>query len=444
MNIMSKQKSVYQCQNCGQSFPAWSGQCSACGQWNTLVETPVSPQPRSARSSSPLSPINLSEVDIGGSSRVSTGIDELDRVLGGGLVAGQVVLLAGEPGVGKSTLLIKAAQSFGQLSQKPCLYVSGEESPTQVKNRAQRLGLKGDWVQILSENEADQILPLIKNDYCMVVVDSVQTLVTSDLSGVAGSIGQVKECSFRLSQQAKRVGVPLLLIGQITKEGTIAGPKTLEHLVDTVLTLEGDRFQTFRLLKSSKNRFGDDREVGVFEMLETGLEPVANPSDRFLSQRQANVSGSVVAVLMEGSRPMLLEIQALTAKTFFGYPRRASSGFPANRLLLLLAVLEKHTSLSFGQYDVYINIASGVRVSEPACDLAVCLALASSLTGKALGPKAAAFGEVGLSGEIRRVSQMDRRRQEAERMGYTQVISPEKFSRLPAVFSSLGLSNIGS
>lgn len=442
---MSKTKSVFQCQSCEQSFPAWSGQCPSCGQWNSLVETIVSTSPSkgnfNGRGTGTVSPTSLHSLELTSSSRLLTGISELDRVLGGGLVGGQVVLLAGEPGVGKSTLLLKVAENFSQATGKDCLYISGEESPLQVKNRAQRLGLSGERVQILSETQLDLFLQLITSKYCLIIVDSAQTVTTADLTGAAGSVGQVRECAFRLSQQAKREGVPLLIVGQITKEGTIAGPKTLEHLVDTVLTLEGDKFHTFRLLKASKNRFGDDREVGVFEMLENGLEPVANPSDRFLSERQAGVSGSVVAVLMEGTRPMLIEIQALTAKTSFGYPRRASSGFPPNRLLLLLAVLEKHTGLSFQDHDVYINVAAGVKVSEPACDLAVCLALSSSLTGQALDPKIAIFGEVGLAGEIRRVSQMDRRQDEAKRMGYNQIVSPMGYKHVRHLLPLLGVKN---
>jgi len=393
-----------------------------------LVETVISTGSGSSKlgrgKRAAVKPRQLSEVTTSSSQRIKTGIDEFDRVLGGGFVPGQVVLLAGEPGIGKSTLLLQVAQRLA--SDKKVLYASGEESPVQIKNRADRLRIGGEGVHIIPETDIDALIPVISVEYSLLIIDSVQTLTTQDLSGAAGSVGQVRECAYRAARQAKTAGVPLVLVGQITKGGTIAGPKTLEHIVDTVLYLEGDKFHAFRLLKAQKNRFGDASEVGVFEMGERGMMGVTSPSERLLSGRQIGASGSVVAVLLEGLRPVLLEIQALTTKTVFGYPRRTASGFPANRLLLLLAVLEKHAGLPFQDYDVYINVSAGFKIDEPAADLAACLALASSLTNQPVPSKIAAFGEIGLSGEIRSVSQIKRRQEEAERMGYTTVVGPNE------------------
>lgn len=417
----------------------WAGQCSSCGVWNSLVEVVVSSKKKGALSAGKQSIKiqKLSEVDVSSKGRTKVGISEFDRTLGGGLVGGQVVLLAGEPGIGKSTLLLQVAGQMVVKSDHPVLYASGEESPVQIKNRATRLGITGERVQIVPETNVDVLLEAITNQYSLVIIDSIQTLSTQDLSGAAGSIGQVRESAFRLTQKAKRAGVPLVIVGQITKGGSIAGPKTLEHIVDTVLYLEGDKFHSFRLLKVNKNRFGDASEVGVFEMGEQGMMGVANPSDRFLSQRQNDASGSVVTVLLEGSRPVLLEIQALTAKTVFGYPRRTASGFSNNRLLLLLAVLEKHAGLDFSNSDVYLNVAAGFKINDPSADLAVCLALASSLTNKVVDSKIAVFGEVGLSGEIRSVSQEGRRVKEAQRMGYSDVITPDKYRNIRSVIGNL-------
>ena len=355
--------------------------------------------------------------------RVSTAIEEFDRVLGGGMVPGQVILLAGDPGIGKSTLITQIAREFGS---KKVLYVCGEESPQQIKLRIKRVSYNGANLYFLNETSADAVVDALEqgDQFSLIIVDSIQTITTSQLAGAAGSVGQVRESAAVLSSAAKRLNIPLILIGHVTKEGAVAGPKVLEHMVDTVLYLEGDSQHMFRMLRTVKNRFGPTNEVGIFEMTEKGMEQVNDPSKLFLSERLEAASGSCVTVVMEGFRPILFEIQALTTRTTFGYPVRTTSGFNVNRLKVLIAILEKRCGLNLGTHDVFVNVAGGFKISEYAADLAVCLAVASSLKEKPVGSKVLAFGECGLSGEIRRVAHEEKRIKEAKKLGFDSVISP--------------------
>ncbi len=426
---MPKTSVRYVCQNCGQEFLKWSGQCGSCGEWNTLVETavtaPRSKNNRSSKNRAASQIIKFSQVKGKEFIRLKTGIHELDRVLGGGLVPGSVVLLAGEPGIGKSTLLTQLAIKL----KENILYVCGEESPEQIKLRINRLGQAGDNLSFLPTTDVDDVVAS-SSDAKILIVDSIQTMATSDLTGMAGSVGQIRECAFRLLNYAKETGIVVFLVGHITKEGVIAGPKILEHLVDTVLYLEGDRRHEFRVLRSQKNRFGSVDEVGVFLMTGKGLEEVANPSDIFLEERQKNVPGSCVTAVMEGTRPVLVEIQALVVPTQLAVPRRIGTGVDPRRLQLLTAVLTKRARLPLGNMDVYVNVAGGLNLKEPAADLGICLAIASSCKNKALGGSTAAFGEVGLLGEIRKVSFSDKRIQEAKKLGYSKVIGPNSFKNI--------------
>ncbi len=446
--MAKKPKTIYVCQSCGHEHPRWSGRCPQCGEWNTFVETVVSRSPptsaklwRGRKPPNKLKSLTLSEVTSHASSRLSTGIGEFDRVLGGpsvhseftascsgqaGIVPGSAILLAGEPGIGKSTLLLQVAAGV----VPSALYVSGEESPSQIKLRADRLGLKSN-IQILSETNVDALVSSLAHPATpvlpsLIIIDSVQTLTTEDLSAGAGTISQVRECSQRLIQLAKSKDMPLILAGHVIKGGAIAGPKVLEHMVDVVLYLEGDKFHKFRLLRSHKNRYGSDQEVGVFEMGDRGLSEVANPSDNFLSERLKNTPGSVVTATMEGTRPVLVEIQALVSSTSLSHPRRTTSGFSYNRLLTIIAVLQKRTKINLQNKDIYVNVAGGFKVSEPAADLACALAIVSSVKDKPVEPQTCVFGEVGLSGEVRKVSQSERRAKEAKKLGFKKIISPEK------------------
>jgi DNA repair protein RadA/Sms len=435
---MVKAKSIYICQSCSFESAKWVGQCPNCNEWNTFAETVVEVSRRSVGGSSKKSQIinknafYLNKVKAKDLKRVKTGVSEFDRVIGNGFVNGQVILLAGEPGIGKSTLLTQIAQYMSKI-KKDVVYVCGEESPGQIKLRADRLKYSPDNLLVLAENDSDIIAATVENlvsaadegTVGLIIVDSIQSLSSENLTGIAGSVGQVRYGAQELSQMAKRLGVPLVLVGHVTKEGTVAGPKVLEHLVDTVLYLEGDTQHMFRILKTTKNRFGAVSEVGIFEMGDLGLVEVLNPSEMLLGSKDENVAGSCVTVVMEGYRPLLFEIQALTVKTAFGYPRRTTSGFNVNRLQLLIAILEKRAKLNLSNHDVYVNVAGGFKVSEYAVDLAVCLAIASSLKDKPLKPNVAAFGECGLLGEVRQVSHQDRRANEAKKLGYTRVVSPQ-------------------
>ena len=428
---MPKFLTKFVCQQCGAESPKWLGRCPECGEWNSLVETviPTTQKGMMMEKGESLIPQKLSQIKFSSFARMKTGLSEFDRVLGGGLVAGSVVLVAGEPGIGKSTLMLQLAEKVGGL------YVSGEESLQQIKIRAERLGIKKENLFFLNETDVDLINETFKedNEFKMVVVDSVQTLTTQDLTGSAGAVGQVRECAARLVRIAKKKGLPIFLIGHVTKEGAVAGPKILEHMVDTVLYLEGEKFGSFRLLRTTKNRFGATDEVGVFEMTDKGMLGVENPSKIFLSQRQKGMPGSIIVATMEGTRPVLVEIQALVTQTQLAVPRRIASGIDYNRLQLICAVLAKRLGLPLGSFDIFVNVAGGLRIEEPAADLGVALAIFSSFKNLSLDNKTVVFGELGLLGEIRNISQASQRIKEAKRLGFTKIISPEKYSSINQV-----------
>lgn len=432
---MPKLQSAFICQQCGTEFAKWQGQCSACGEWNSLVETIRFNGPQ--RSFSPISPSlppqKLADIKLVRRFRLPTKIGELDRVLGGGIVPGSLVLLAGEPGIGKSTLTLQLTRA---LVSKPVLYISGEESLEQIKTRAQRLGVESNNLLLLAETEINRIVATLEQkaaDLSLVIIDSVQTLYTPELSSGAGSVGQVRDCTSRLLRFAKASGVAVFLVGHVTKQGAIAGPKVLEHMVDTVVYFEGDRFGGIRLLRASKNRFGATDEVGIFEMTDKGLVEVNNPSKLFLKTREQSVPGSVVVITMEGTRPVLVEIQALVVPTQLAIPRRIAQGVDYNRLQLITAILSKRLGLPLGGSDVYLNITGGFKIEEPAADLGIALAIVSSFKNKALPSQLGCFGELGLLGELREVAQAEKRIKEARRLGFIEIISPEKYSSINQV-----------
>jgi DNA repair protein RadA/Sms len=424
---MAKAASVFICQQCGYQSPSYLGKCPNCSSWSSLVETLVAePTITKARIGPTVKPVKLADASPKPLKRLKTDIDELDRVLGGGIVPGSFTLLAGDPGIGKSTLLLQLASEF------PSLYISGEESIEQVKIRFDRLDLKGKNISILAETSLDQVIASLEDgDYKIAVVDSIQTIVTDDLNSAAGSIAQVRECAYRLQRVAKDRGIAIFLVGHVNKEGAVAGPKVLEHLVDTVMLLEGQRETAFRILVAQKNRFGPVDEIGVFEMNETGLKEVDNPSQYFLEGR-VEAAGSVVIPILEGSRVLLTEVQALTNPTSFGLPIRRSFGFDQNRLQLLVATLIKRAGLGLQNQDIFINVVGGLRLSEPAADLAVCLAIAASSFDKVISKRTVAFGEVGLMGEIRTVAYNSKRQAEAKKLGFNKFISPETAKTLRA------------
>ncbi len=425
---MARSRTVFCCTECGGQQPRWIGRCPACGGWSTLVEETIGPSAESARlgqnpNVESNKPLLLGEIDTERAPRLTTNIAEFDRVLGGGLVPGSVVLLAGEPGVGKSTLALQLAAGLG--SRAAVLYVTGEESPEQLRLRAERLSAVPKDLLVFAETRAESIAAIWADRApSIVVVDSIQTLRTDRVESAPGSVAQVRECAAELSALAKSRNTALLLVGHVTKEGAIAGPRVLEHLVDVVLAFEGDRGQIFRLLRASKNRFGSTQEVGVFTMTERGLEDVENPSELFLAERRAGAPGSCIAPLVEGSRPMLVELQALVAPAGYGTARRTTVGLDDGRLALLLAALDRHTDVDFLSRDVYVNVTGGLRVSEPGADLALALALASSRLDAPLPADVAAFGEIGLGGEVRRVGRIDLRVREAVRLGFRRLILP--------------------
>jgi DNA repair protein RadA/Sms len=380
--------------------------------------------------------VRLADVKYEESKRFSSGFSEFDRVLGGGFVAGQVILMAGEPGIGKSTILTQICRN---LSNDKILYVCGEENPEQIKLRAERLGVNTHNLYMITETDVDIIIAGVEQnpDTKLLIIDSMQTVTSSEFMGIAGSVGQVRGCIQKVAEVVKRLNISTIVIGHVTKEGTVAGPKVLEHLVDTVLYLEGDHNHLFRVLKTIKNRFGPVSEIGLFEMAEEGLREVLNPSEIFLSERSKVSVGSCVSVVMEGFRPLMFEIQVLTTKTMFGYPMRKASGFNVNRLQLLIAVLEKKCKLDLSQQDVFVNVAGGFKVSEYGVDLAVCLAIVSSINGKAISSDLCAFGEVGLLGEVRKVSQMEKRISEAKKLGFKKIISPNEYKNISDVVTEL-------
>lgn len=423
---MAKVKTIYSCTECGATSPKWQGQCPGCNDWNTLVETVAEKAPTNSRFES-LAPTarlqNLSEIEAREVERIATGISEFDRALGGGLVHGGVVLIGGDPGIGKSTLLL---QALAHLSlENKVLYVSGEESGEQVALRARRLGLDSRRLQLMAEINLERILATLQAEKPVVaVIDSIQTLWSDQLSSAPGSVAQVRECAAQLTRLAKQAGITVILVGHVTKEGALAGPRVLEHIVDTVLYFEGDTHSSFRLVRAFKNRFGAVNELGVFAMTETGLKGVSNPSALFLSQHGQDVAGSCVMVTQEGTRPLLVEIQALV-DTSHGNPRRLTVGLDPQRLAMLLAVLHRHAGIVCFDQDVFVNAVGGVKITEPAADLAVLLSITSSLKNKPLPSKLIVFGEVGLAGEIRPAPRGQERLKEAAKLGFTRALIPE-------------------
>jgi DNA repair protein RadA/Sms len=451
--VAKPQRSIFACQECGAQSPKWLGRCPECGAWNSLVEesaAPVAATPAADQRYLTGRTANkaqlYAEVDIVSARRISTGISELDRVLGGGVVPGSLVLLGGEPGIGKSTLLLQAAAHFAR-SVGPVLYASGEESEHQIKGRGERLGVGEAPLYLFAETCLERILEEVQRlRPALLVLDSIQTVYSLKLQSAPGSVGQVREAATQLLFAAKGHDVPTFLIGHVTKDGALAGPKVLEHVVDTVLYFEGERHHAHRVVRAVKNRFGAANELGVFEMTAGGLEPVANPSGLFLAERPADVAGSAVLCTVEGSRPILVEVQALVSTSTYGYAKRTANGLDANRLALLLAVLEKRAGLNLAGEDVFVNVAGGVAVDEPAADVALVAALASSVRNRPLRKGLATFGEIGLGGEVRRATQAGLRVREAVRMGFTTVLAPAGSvaeSDVPSGCALIGVRTLG-
>jgi len=438
---MPKFKKIYVCSKCDAQFPKWFGQCPECGSWGTLEEREVKSQKSKVKSIAEIGEVlEFEKVKAEDFPRIKTKIEELDRVLGGGVVPGGVILLGGEPGIGKSTLVLQIAERIlNSKSETPnpkkiqnsVLYVSGEESAEQVKMRFDRLGVMAKNLKFLGETNIETICATIEKEKpTLAIIDSIQTMSSADFPSEAGSVNQVRTSTIKLLEVAKKEKIPILITAHVTKEGIIAGPKTLEHLVDTVCYLEGDSYHQFRLLRTAKNRFGSTNEVGVFEMKSNGLIEVKNPSEAFLSQREEKNPGSVVAAILAGGRSFLVEVQALVAKTSFGYPQRRTLGLDFNRVQLLIAVLSRRLGFPLGNYDIHLNVVGGIEVKEPAIDLAVCLAIVSAYKNKALESGLVVFGEVGLGGEIRTVSQEEKRIKEAEKLGFRKIIKPVSKSKV--------------
>lgn len=426
-----KQTTVFFCQECGYESGKWLGQCPGCKQWNTFVEESVRPASASgmgggkASFSRTAKPVTLKEIETDGGERFKTRMEELDRVLGGGIVKGSLVLVGGDPGIGKSTLLLQVCRHLAKDGRK-VLYISGEESLQQIKLRAERLGDFSDNLSLLCETNLDTVEDAVKKSGAsIVIIDSIQTMYCEQVSSAPGSVSQVRETCGRLLQIAKGLDISVFLVGHVTKEGTVAGPRVLEHMVDTVLYFEGDRYASYRILRSVKNRFGPTNEIGVFEMRQDGLKEVQNPSEFMLSGRPEDANGSVVVCSSQGTRPLMLEVQALVARTNFGFPKRQATGIDFNRINLLMAVLEKRIRMQIGDCDAYVNVAGGIRVQEPAIDLGIVMAIASSFRNRAVPGDVVVFGEVGLSGEVRAVSMAQSRVQEAKKLGFSTVILPE-------------------
>jgi len=427
---MVKSRTQFQCQNCGANYPKWVGKCDNCGEWNTLVEQAPTDAGKSvvARSGNSGKVLTVQTLrSISGkesASRLKTGFSDLDDVLGGGILPGGVILMAGQPGIGKSTLLLQVSEYVAR--SEPVLYASGEESASQVKLRAKRLGAeKCEELSFAASTSADDIAATIRSgNFKLVIIDSIQTLALDEITSAPGTVSQITNSSNVIIRAAKQSGAAVVLVGHVTKEGSIAGPKILEHLVDVVLQFEGDRYGGFKIVRAAKNRFGSTNEAAIFEMDNEGLKLVENPSATLLAERQ-NADGSVVLATIEGTRPLLVEIQALVNPTSFGYPKRTASGFDLNRLNLLIAVLERRTKLNLSDKDIYINVVGGLRLNDQAADLAICMAIASAAAGRRIDDSIVVFGEVGLGGEIRSVQSADRRVAEAKKLGFTQAIAPK-------------------
>ena len=441
-----KKITVYFCQSCGYESSKWMGQCPGCREWNTFVEESLEKKAAGKIKSTPggkeeLKTARISEIDIQSGSRTATGFRELDRVLGGGIVSGSLVLVGGDPGIGKSTLLLQVCRNLAETQE--VLYISGEESLQQIKMRAQRIGQFSDNLQLFCETGMERIEQVVERQKPQVVIiDSIQTIYSEEISAAPGSVSQVRETTGRLLQIAKGMGITVFIVGHVTKEGVVAGPRVLEHMVDTVLYFEGDRHASYRILRGVKNRFGSTNEIGVFEMREEGLVEVKNPSEFMLNGKPQGASGSVVACSMEGTRPILVEIQALVCRSNFGIPRRTAAGTDLNRVNLLVAVLEKRAGMSLSACDAYINIAGGIRMNEPAIDLGIVMALASSFRDKAIDEKMICFGEVGLSGEVRAVQMAQQRVTEARKLGFETCILPKV--SIPGLTDTKGIKIIGA
>lgn len=436
---MAKSKTSFVCQNCGANYSKWSGRCDNCGEWNSLVEQIVeagkSVVSRAGSSGRVLKPQTMRDISVEDSlSRMSTGFADLDTVLGGGILPGGVMLLAGQPGIGKSTLLLQLAAHVS--TKDPVLYVSGEESAAQVKLRAERLGAgKSSALEFVASTSADDVAATIRDSrHKLVIIDSIQTLGLAEITSAPGTVSQITNSSNVIIRSAKESGAAVILVGHVTKEGSIAGPKVLEHLVDVVLQFEGDRYGGFKVVRAVKNRYGSTAEAAIFEMGDGGLEIVQNPSAALLAERR-DADGSVVLATMEGNRPILVEIQALVNTTSFGYPKRTASGFDLNRLNVLIAVLERRTKLNLSDKDIYINVVGGLKLGDPAADLAVCMAIASASAGRRLAEGAVVFGEVGLGGEVRSVQAVDKRVAEAKKLGFTYAIAPKTSKKQPFIKS---------
>lgn len=440
-----KNVTVYFCQSCGYESSKWMGQCPGCKEWNTFVEETVEKKTAGklksvAGGNQDLKSYKLSEIDMQEKERMKTGFLELDRVLGDGIVPGSMILVGGDPGIGKSTLLLQVCRNLADTMS--VLYVSGEESLQQIKMRAERIGTFSDNLQLLCETNLERIGQVIERQKPgIVIIDSIQTMYNEEVSSAPGSVSQVRESTGRLMQIAKGLGVTVFIVGHVTKEGVVAGPRVLEHMVDTVLYFEGDRHAAYRILRGVKNRFGSTNEIGVFEMCEEGLHEVENPSEFMLNGKPEGASGSVVACSMEGTRPVLLEVQALVCRSSFGIPRRTAAGTDLNRVNLLMAVLEKRAGLSLSNCDAYVNIAGGIRMSEPAIDLGIVMALASSYRDRPIDEKTICFGEVGLSGEVRAVNMAGQRVAEARKLGFTSCIMPKVC--VPGLTDTKGIKIIG-
>lgn len=449
---MSKVRSIFYCTECGNETAKWAGKCPACGAWNTIVEQEAQPKGSRSRTGSVRSTpfhavkaVSLTDIETGQEIRFSTGIGELDRVLGGGAVKGSLVLVGGAPGIGKSTLMLQICESLCAFSK--VLYVSGEESVGQLKLRAKRLGVQSEQLYVLSETNLGDVLQSVDQENPdILIIDSIQTLYNRELESAPGSIGQVKDCTMSLMQLAKGQDITVFVIGHVNKEGSIAGPKVLEHMVDCVLYFEGDQHMSYRILRAAKNRFGATNEIGVFEMMSGGLEEVENPSQMLLSGRPDGAPGTCVTCVMEGVRPVLAEIQALLAPAAYGTSRRSSNGFDYNRAAMLLAVLEKRGGLKVSQCDAYMNIIGGLTLDEPAADLAAILALASSYLDRPIPGEVAAIGEVGLTGELRSVNNLEQRLAEVHRLGFKRCVIPQRRGKVKPVLNGLDVvevANIG-